>query len=270
MRNLHLLIGLVTLSACSPPSGGHTSNQTNSSDSLGGTSERTISTILESFADAWRGTEEFRLGRPITLGIWVDDQAYTIHLSDSGGSFSVGEPPRFDWGFETDQMTLRRIDDGSLNALTAMGQARSSDPIPLDVRVPDDFSGAADIRSYYIPLTLHFWNRDWPETIRFGEGLTREVHGANTTVLIYEEGLRTAWYQLKSGMHINANPEDQTNEFATAIVVTKGRFSGRIGGEALLFQEGETVIIPAGVTHEFFADKSQYGEFVILMWGDGA
>lgn len=269
MRLLPLLIG-ATLIACSPLPEQQSSGQNDSADSEDTSGERIANTILESFAEAWRGAEEFRLSRSITLGVWVDDQAFTIRLSDSGGTLVNGEPSQFDWGFETDLETLRRIDDGSLNALTAMGQARASDPIPLDIRVPDDFSGADEIRSFYIPLTFHFWNRDWPETIKFGDGFTREVHGANTIVLIYDEGLRTAWYQLKSGMHINAELEDQVNEFDTAIVVTEGQFSGRIGGEELLFEEGQTVIIPSGVTHEFFADGSQYGEFVILMWGDGA
>lgn len=266
MRNLLLLLG-ATLIACSPAPNQHEQSERDPADS---TAERTVTTILESYADAWRGSEEFQLGRSITLGIWVDDQAYTIKLDDSGGSLVNGEPLRYDWGFETDGSTLRRIDGGSLNALTAMGQARASDPIPLNVRVPDDFSEPDRVRSFYIPLTLHFWNRDWPETIRFGDGLTREVHGANTTVLIYDEGLRSAWYQLKAGMHINSEPADQSNDFNTAIVVTKGSFGARIGGKEVILEEGQTIMIPPGVSHEFFADDAQYGEFVILMWGEDA
>ena len=71
-------------------------------------------------------------------------------------------------------------------------------------------------------------------------------------------------------MHTNPEPEDQVSDFDTAIVVTKGLFTGVIDGKELLLEEGQTVLIPASVTHEFFAGESQYGEFVILMWGDGA
>ena len=266
MRTLLLLLGS-TLVACSPSPNQQAEGEEEPGAS---TSERTIPAILQSYVDAWRGSEEFQLGGTTMLGIWVDDQAYTVSLSDSGGSMVNGEPLQFDWGFETDSSTLRRIDSGSLNALTAMGQARSSDPIPLDVRVPDDFSESGRIRSFYIPLTLHFWNRDWPETIRFGDGFTREVHGANTTVLIYDEGLRSAWYQLKAGMHINAEPEDQVNEFDTAIVVTRGSFGGRVDGVEMVLEEGQTIMIPSGTSHEFFANDAQYGEFIILMWGEGA
>lgn len=269
MQRLLLLLA-TALIGCSPSPGQQEMTESESAGSTGDSGERTVIAMLESYADAWRGSEEFQLGGPVTLGIWVDDQAYTVKLSDSGGTFASGEPLRFDWGFVTDSDTLRRIDGGVLNALTAMGQARASDPIALDVRVPDDFSDSDRIQNFYIPLTLHFWNRDWPEIIRFGDGLTREVHGANTTVLIYDEGLRTAWYQLKAGMHINAKPEDQINDFDTAILVTKGRFGARIGGEEVVLEEGQTVMIPTGVTHEFFAGDAQYGEFVIIMWGEGA
>jgi len=232
--------------------------------------DRTASPILESYAAAWRGEDEFPLEKAITLGIWVDGVGYTIRLANSGGEFFVIEPDMFDWGFETNLATLRKLDSGRLNALTAMGQARATDPIPLDIRLPDNFSEDFNVQGFFIPLTLHFWNREWPETIKFGEDQSRFVHGANTSVLIYDEGLRTAWYQLKPGMHINSNPVDQVNDFDTALVVTKGKFRGKIDGIEREFSEGETVLVPTGISHEFYADNDEYGEFIIMMWGDGA
>ena len=234
------------------------------------TADKTAERILHSYAEAWRGSEEFALKQPTVLGFFIDGEAYSITLNQNGGSLSVGEPDRFDWGFETDLQTLIELDSGRLNALTAMGQARADDPIPLSPKLPDNFSESGEIRSYYIPLMLHFWNREWPEAIPFGEGATRFVHGANTSVLVYDEGLRTAWYQIKPGMRINADPKDQTNDFDTAIIVTRGTFQGKLDGSERTFQEGETVLVPEGMTHEFYAQDSDYGEFIILMWGDGA
>lgn len=270
MRPLPSLMLILVLIACSPSSEQRTPDMTVATVQNDALPERPASTIIESFATAWKGEQEFSLHANITLGIWVDGVGYTVDLANEGGSFIATEPESFDWGFETDLQTLQLLDTGSLNALTAMAQARASDPVPLDVRLPEDFSANDEIRSYYIPLTLHFWNRSWPETIRFGDGFTRLVHGANTTVLVYDQGLRTAWYQLMPGMHINAEHVDQTNNFDTAIVVTRGRFTGKIDGEERAFQEGETILVPAGVTHEFYADESEYGEFIILMWGDNA
>jgi len=225
--------------------------------------------ILQTYVDAWRGDQEFPLDAPYTIAFWVDFVPYSIELTSTSGTLVNGQPVKFDWGFKTDLSTLMAISEGKMNALTAMGQARSSDPIPLTPKLPEGFD-AAKLRNYHIPLLQNFWSRDWPETIPFGDGVTREIHGANTTVLIYDEGLRSAWYQLKPGMHINADPSDQINNFDTAIVVTRGQFTGKIGGVERLFREGETVKIPEGVTHEFYSDDHQYGEFIILMWGEGA
>lgn len=233
-------------------------------------SDRSTPTILESYAQAWRGEVEFKLRSPMTLGIWVDGEGFSVELTNQGGTFSEGAPSRFDWGFETDRATLLRLDDGSLNALTAMGQARASDLIPLRSRLPEGFTGGADIGSYYVPLTRHFWDRKWPETIYFGEGTTRFIHGANATALIYDDRLRTAWYQLKPGMHINEDPLDQVNDFDTAIMVTRGQFSGELDGVERRFNEGEMILVPKGMTHEFFANEEEYGEFIVLMWGENA
>lgn len=232
--------------------------------------DRSASKILDTYAKAWRGDKEFKLKYPTVLGFWIDEQAFSIRLDQDGATLIIGPPETFDWGFETDITTLQKLDSGVFNALTAMGQASADDPIPLRLRLPDSFSGSAEIRSYYIPLMLHFWNREWPETVPFGEGATRFVHGANTTVLVYDEGLRSAWYQLKPGMHINADSKDQVNEFDTAIIITRGSFHGKLNGIKRKFGEGETVLIPEGMTHEFFAEDGEYGEFIILMWGKKA
>ncbi len=231
--------------------------------------ERSALAILADFAAAWRGAEEHPLDEGATIAVWVDGEGYTVRLSDNGGRLATGAPAAFDWGYETDIETLRRIDAGSLNALTAMGQARASDPIPLRPRLPGPVDADA-IRGEFIPLTMRFWNRSWPETAAFGEGATRNVHGAETAVLVYAEGLRSAWYQVKPGMRVNADPQDQVNDFDTAIVVTKGEFSGKLDGVDRIFREGEIVFIPAGMAHEFYAGEKQYGEFIILMYGDGA
>ena len=36
------------------------------------------------------------------------------------------------------------------------------------------------------------------------------------------------------------------------------------------FEKGETVLIPAGMRHEFFVEEGEGGAFVILMYGEGA
>ena len=279
-----LILPLVLITGCSTPGDSETETplthrtvktipapvKTDKADQTTPTANLSTQDILQSYAVAWKGSDEFALTRPFVLAFWIDDEAYNIRLTNSGGELTVEEPEQFDWGFETDRETLIALSQNRLNALTAMAQANENDPIPLKPRLPEGFDDGDILRSYYIPLLQHFWIKSWPETVPFGDGSTRVVHGANVTALIYDEGLRSAWYQLKPLMHINADKADQVNDFATAIIVTRGEFLGRLNGVERTFREGETVLIPEGMTHEFYATRAQYGEFIILMWGDNA
>jgi len=230
--------------------------------------------ILSRYALAWRGEEEMDLRGETVLAFWVSGDEggeYNIVLPLEGpGRLVEGTPESYDFGFETDIATLRRLDRGEWNAFTAMGQARGTDPIPLVPKAPEGFEWTPENRGYFIPLLFHFWNREWPETVPFGEGTTRLVHGANSTIFYYDKGLRTGWYQVKAGMHVNADPQDQTNEFHTLIIMTRGALTSRLGGKERVISEGEAVFIPAGMTHELWAEPDQYGEFIIMMFGEGA
>ena len=89
-------------------------------------------------------------------------------------------------------------------------------------------------------------------------------------MFVYDREFRSAWYQLKPGMHINADPRDQTNNFPQLVVVTRGRFSARLDGQELILTEGQAILIPLGMTHEFWADAGQYREIIFTPFGEGA
>jgi hypothetical protein len=42
--------------------------------------------------------------------------------------------------FETDMATLRMIDSGQWNAMTAMAQGRADDPTPMTAHYPEGFA----------------------------------------------------------------------------------------------------------------------------------
>jgi mannose-6-phosphate isomerase-like protein (cupin superfamily) len=150
-----------------------------------------------------------------------------------------------------------------------MAQAQGGDFIPLVPKFPPDFEWTPDARGYVIPLMFHFWNRRWPETVDFGVERARNIHGALSTVFFYDSGLRSAWYLVKPGMHVNKEAEDQVNDFHTFVIVTKGRLLSRLGGRKVQLKAGQSVFIPAGMSHEFWSERKA-GEFVILMFGEGA
>ncbi|HAZ27886.1 TPA: hypothetical protein DCY67_04635 [Candidatus Acetothermia bacterium] len=66
------------------------------------------------------------------------------------------------------------------------------------------------------------------------------------------------------------DPKDQTNNFPQLVIATKGAFSARLDGQQMVLSEGQAVLIPPRMTHEFWADAGQYGEFVFTAFGEGA
>ena len=71
-------------------------------------------------------------------------------------------------------------------------------------------------------------------------------------------------------MHINADPSEQTNPFASFFIVTRGRCAARLGGVERTRKEGQAVLVPAGMTHEFWTGSGQNAELIMIAFGDGA
>jgi mannose-6-phosphate isomerase-like protein (cupin superfamily) len=233
-------------------------------------------TILGRYAEAWSRKAGLGLvdGQPV-LGFEITGAgggSYHVVLETSGPGTLLDGPPPADHQviFRTDMDFLRRLDRGELNALTALGQARGDDPTPLVPRFPPGFRWTSESRAAVLPLVFHFWNREWPSVIRFGDGTTREIHGGSIAVLYYDAGLRTAWAQLMPRTHINEDTGDQSNPFSSLFIITRGVGVARIGGVEMTLQEGQAVLVPPGTPHEFWTDDGQYAECVVIMFGPGA
>jgi quercetin dioxygenase-like cupin family protein len=83
------------------------------------------------------------------------------------------------------------------------------------------------------------------------------VHGGNAVVFQYDREFRSVCYQVKPGMHTNADPNDQTNNFPQLIIVTKGSLTVGLDEKQMVLSDGQAVVIPPGMTHEFLAETGQ-------------
>ncbi len=239
---------------------------------------RPVEEILESYVEDFRNDPA--ASEAITFGIRIPDERNgTWHVIVGGkregsGRYQVelrpGLPPAPSAVYTLDASTLRRIDRGEINALTAMGRARAADPAPMDIEFMPGYSPDAGFLARFLPLTFHFWTRGHPETVSFGRQHGREVHGATMVVLYYQKGLRSAWAQIEKGRHVNKDPQDQTNPFPTLIIGIRGRAAARIGGREILLSAGQMVFIPAGVAHEAWNPYDEPAEIILLMFGEGA
>ncbi len=239
---------------------------------------RSAAEILRSYVEDFRSDPA--AAEPMTFGIRLKGEnggewqvavggkkeamdGYDVELRD-------GLPSTPSVLYTLDLNTLRKIDRGEINALTAMGRARASDPAPMDIELMEGFQPDPQFFARFIPFTFHFWTRGLPETVKFGKGYSREVHGANMVVLYYQKGLRSAWAQMEKGQRVNADPKDQANPFPTMIIGIRGRAVAKIGGKEVIMQEGQMVFIPAGVSHEAWNPYEEPAEIILLMFGQGA
>jgi hypothetical protein len=239
---------------------------------------RPVKEILKSFVEDFR--EDPAAGTRIVFGITIRDSSEPEWRVIVGGRKAAsgrfeadlqqglpGEPAAV---YVTDRETLEKIDRGDMNALTAMGRARSTDPAPMDVSFTPGFQPTEDFLAAFLPLTFHFWTRGLPETVGFGPTAGREVHGATMVVLYYQKGLRSAWGQIRKGQRVNADPQDQVNPFPTMMIGLRGRAMAKVGGVEKVLEPGHMVFVPAGTAHEAWNPFDEPAEFIILMFGDGA
>ncbi len=234
--------------------------------------------ILASFVDDFRNDPAAAKAR--VFGITVqgakepDWRVVVGGRKDAAGRFEVGlgkglpsEPAVV---FVTDEQTLGKIDRGEMNALTAMGKARSSDPAPMDITLTPGFQPDENFVADLLPFTFHFWTRGFPETVRFGPDAGREVHGATMVVLYYQKGLRSAWGQIVKGQRVNADPKDQVNPFPSLFIGLHGKAMMKLAGVERAVEAGQAVFVPPGTAHEAWNPFDEPAQFIILMFGDGA
>jgi mannose-6-phosphate isomerase-like protein (cupin superfamily) len=235
--------------------------------------------ILEEYVADFR--EDPSAKGPVTFGISISgegggDWHVVVARRNEGDELASvelreGAAPEPTFRYLTDAATLARLHRGELNALTAMARARMSDAVPMDIDTMEGFAPDGDFVAVVLPLTFHFWTRGVPEIVPFGDkSLTREVHGGNASIFYYQPGFRSGWFQIENGQHVNAEPRDQVNPFPSMLVITRGRTEAKIGGRQLTLHAKQTVLIPAGVSHEFWNPYDEPAEGILLMFGEGA
>jgi mannose-6-phosphate isomerase-like protein (cupin superfamily) len=235
-----------------------------------------IEKMLEEFVNDYEKNDELP-GSPITFGIQITGEeggkwAVSIDATKQDKvTLTKGFPSQPTFYVVTDAVTLRKIFNGEINALTAAGRARMSDKAPLDFEFMEGFQPSMDfISDVMLSLGFHFFNRGKPEIIPFGEEYSRIVHGGHAVVFYYQTGLRTAWYKVKPGMYVNKDLKDATNPFPTLFIVTKGEGRGRLGDKIISLREGMTIFIPAGMVHQIWTEGDKSLEGIVIMFGKGA
>jgi len=206
------------------------------------------------------GDEEF--------GVQVNGEMWTVTLDHEDHSYEVrqGDPSSPTFFYTATGDILERINRGEISAYTAMAKAFSTDVTPMDIGLME----GADFDPAILTHVFHFWTRGFPEVVNYAAQDTRYVHGANAGIIYYQPGFRSGFGTLSPGQHANEDPDSRTNPFPTLLIVTQGRMTARINGEDSVLPEGNLMIIPAGVSHEFLNPYDEDAHFFLFMFGEGA
>lgn len=225
--------------------------------------------VIERFAADY-ATDGYN-DRAVTFGVEVEGAWWTVDLQPGGaGSVRPGQPSAPTFYFTLDNETLQRLDQRSMNALTAMARAWQDDPTPMDIETMEGFQPDGAFMGWAIPFIFHFWTRGTPEVIPFASDTTRFTHGAQASILYYQPGLRSGFIEIRPGQHANREERDQANPFPSIFIFTEGRVRARIGGESLVLNGGEAIFVPANVPHEFWNDFDQPAQGFMIAFGEGA
>lgn len=226
--------------------------------------------ILNAYAADY--AQDPTLKEPVSFGVRIGDDFYTVYVAPNapaGARKGAPKSPTFYFKLDSEDY-LKKLERGEFAALTLMGKAFESDYAPMDIEVMEGFEPPADFGEKLLPLIFHFWTKGNPEIVRTTPEATRFVHGTNLGVLYYQQGFRSAWFNIRQGEHVNEDPGSRANPFPTMVIMVRGEATARIDGVDTPFREGEAMLIPAGVSHEFLneGDKPAFG--FLFMFGEGA
>ena len=233
-----------------------------------------VKTILETFANDYKNDLTFKSDQ--SFGVEVDKEMWHIEAKMASNNepskvvVAKGQPKAPTFYFVTNLRTLKELDQGKMNALTAGAKAFSTDYAPLDIEVMEGFQPSEEFVGEVLAFTFHFWTKGIPEMVPFGQHYTRGTHGAQAAIFYYDTGLRSGYGFLHPGQHANEHPLSKSNPFSSMIILTKGKVIARLNEVDYEIVAGNAFFIPPGMTHEVLNPFDEPAEFVLLMFGDGA
>jgi mannose-6-phosphate isomerase-like protein (cupin superfamily) len=194
----------------------------------------------------------------------------SVRLTDTGdeATMVVGDGIRVEGGAEDldtrinmeqatfDRLLVREADFGAL-----IGRSRMSDvrPINPEFLKPERVSSAFE--ALKVMMNVFFTpGRHKVKELR-GE-LAGDAHGAHPIPLVYWDGLRFAWYQIRRGEVLNEAGE--RDPYPQVMVPLRGRGTIVLDGDEMELRPSTAVYIPANSLHQIRAEEDV--EALWLAW----
>ena len=159
-----------------------------------------------------------------TINFYLADSSKACHVLFSNNQFELfkGSTDSYNLSFSSTKEHYNKIFRGDMTAMTSMGQATSSDPIPLNFDIQKAISD--NETNDFLFIAQRFFNTTPYDLVKLGEEHARIVHGGLAIPIFYQRtegiGVRSAWYQINKGEQVN-EPGD-TNPFPSVFYYYPG------------------------------------------------
>ena len=141
------------------------------------------------------------------LNFYLADSSQACHVLFSNNEFELvnGSTDSYNISFSSTRDHYNKIFKGEMTAMTSMGQATSSDPIPLNFDIQKAITDNAT--NDFLFVAQRFFNNTPYDLVKLGEEHARIVHGELATPIFYQ---RTEGISVRSGPGIKLIKENRS------------------------------------------------------------
>lgn len=229
--------------------------------------------IIEACALTFKDKIDSSYTEKVVIALENASEAYTLTIGPNKKVIiSNGSDSMASIFYKADAITYNRFYYGEMAPGTAVAQASSSDPIPLNYSFGKHVTFDSNFLNRFLFFTQRFFNRDIHDKLILNQERSRIVHGAYAIPIFYQRqndiGVRSAWYQLNKGQR--ANEEGDPNPFPQYVIVITGSLNAVLANDTLVMHKGEAYLIAPNTKHSFWNNNNEPCELIWIAWGKGA
>ena len=200
----------------------------------------------------------------------LDEEVYQVEFKDKRFELYQGQNDSSNMTFESTLDHYNKMYKGVMTAMTSMGQATSSDPIPLipNIEKPITDNPLND----FLFFSQRFFNISDYDKVKLGLKHSRVIHGGNAIPIFYQKsnefGVRSAWYQINKGEQVNEIGD--TNPFPQYFIITGGNGFAKIGRDTISIESNEAYYVAPNNDHIFWNESDEPLTIIFMAYGKGA
>ncbi|HEY4789597.1 MAG TPA: cupin domain-containing protein [Bacteroidales bacterium] len=242
-------------------------------ESSGGNTQLGLKQIIEACATAFKEKIDSSYREKVCISLEDGSEKYTLIVGPNKQiTVYEGNDSTASIYYKAKADLYNKFYYGEMAPATAVVQARSSDPIPLNYSFGKHVSFNADFLNRFLFFTQHFFNRDIHDKLILREESSRLVHGGYGIPIFYQKdneiGVRSAWYQINKGQCVNEG--GNSNPFPQYIIIIGGTAKAIIGSDTLVIRKGEAYFIAPNQRHTFWNVNEEPCQAIWIAWGKGA